>query len=90
MGVGYTRFSEAIKADEILQKLKEHPNYSKQIPIEGESQIEFALRVAAHVISPPQENDESTHIECVDLAAAIQALAPELNKVWNDYQQQNK
>lgn len=92
MGVGYTRFAEAVRADEILQKLKEHPNYSKQIPLENETQIDFALRVAAHLISPPQENDESTHIECIDLAAAIQALAPELNKIWNDHKssQQNK
>lgn len=88
MGVGYTRFAEAVRADEILQKLKEHPNYSKQIPIENETQIDFALRVAAHLISPPQEIDESTHIECIDLAAAIQALAPELNKIWSE--QQNK
>lgn len=85
MGVGYTRFAEAVRADEILQKLKEHPNYTKQIPLENESQIDFALRVAAHLISPPQLVDESTHIECIDLAAAIQALAPELNKIWNDH-----
>ena len=93
MGVGYTRFAEAVRADEILQKLKEHPNYTKQVPLEGESQIDFALRVASHIISPPQESDESSHIECIDLAAAIQALAPELNKIWNDHkqiEQQNK
>ncbi len=77
---------EAIKIRDVLAHLKSHPNYKEQIPIDGESQIDFALRVAAHLISPPFEDGESTHIECIDLASAVRALAPELNDIWNKHQ----
>lgn len=84
MGYGLADI-EAIKIRDVLAHLKKHPNFKEQIPIDGETQIDFALRVAAHLISPPMEEDESTHIECIDLASAVRALAPELNDIWNKY-----
>lgn len=84
MGYGITD-AEAIKIRDVLAHLKSHPNFKEQFPIDGETQIDFALRVAAHLISPPFEEGESTHIECIDLASAVRALAPELNDIWNKH-----
>jgi hypothetical protein len=85
MGYGITDV-EAVKIKGVLNHLKSHPNFKEQIPIDGESQIDFALRVAAHLISPPFEEGESTHIECIDLAGAVRALAPELKDIWEKHQ----
>lgn len=85
MGYGLSDI-EAMKIRDILSHLKSHPNFKEQAPIDGETQIDFALRVAAHLISPPFEEGESTHIECIDLASAVRALAPELNDIWNKKQ----
>jgi hypothetical protein len=87
MGYGLSDV-EAIRIRDWLSRLKSHPNFKEQVPLEGETQIEFALRSAAHLISPPMEDGESTHIECVDLALAVRALAPELNDIWSKHQKQ--
>lgn len=90
MGYGIND-AEAIKIRDILSHLKCHPNFKEQIPIDGETQIDFALRAAAHLISPPFVDGESTHIECIDLASAVRALSTELNDIWDKHQkQQNK
>lgn len=87
MGVGYDpNMLVALNIKEVLDKLKSHPNFSQPIPINGESQIDFTLRVVAHLISPPMADDESTHIECINLAEAVRAMGPELNEIWNNFQ----
>lgn len=63
--------------------MKAHPNYKKPIPEKGESQIEFACRAIADLISPPQEPNESYDLECVDIAKAIRiSLVKDLKKIW--------
>lgn len=69
----------------IVRRLKSHPNYKDQIPEEGESQIDFALRVIAHMVSPPMEDEEDTTIECTDLAGAIRAMSEELKETWDKF-----
>ena len=63
-------------------KLKDHKNYKETKPIKGESQIAFALRAAANLLSPPKCDGESDEIECVDAAADIMDLKDSLEKVW--------
>jgi hypothetical protein len=75
--------NEEVKA--IVRRLKSHPNYKDQTPNEGESQIDFTLRVIAHMVSPPMEDEEDTTIECTDLAGAIRAMSDELKETWTKY-----
>jgi hypothetical protein len=76
---------DRMSAQELLRRLKAHPNYNSPIPMRGESKTDFILRSVAHLISPPQEEGESNEIECVDVSAAVIALGPELEKAWDDY-----
>lgn len=69
----------------IVRRLKSHPNYKDQIPEKGESQIDFTLRVIAHMVSPPMEDKEDTTIECTDLAVAIRAMSDELKATWTKH-----
>lgn len=71
-------YSEIIKAekersDRRKAYLRDHPNYEFPSPKKGESQIAFALRCAAHLLSPPQQDGESQEIECVEAAAQIKS-----------------
>lgn len=69
----------------IVRRLKSHPNYKDQIPEDGESPIDFTLRVIAHMVSPPMEDNEDTTIECTDLAGAIRAMSEELKETWDRF-----
>jgi len=64
--------------------LASHVNYKKGQPRPYETPIVYALRQAAHLLSPPMEDDESSEIECVDAAKQIRALAPKLQKLWDE------
>lgn len=64
--------------------LASHVNYKQGEPRPYESKIEFALRSAAHLLSPPMVDDESHEIECVDAAQEIRELAPKLQKIWDE------
>jgi hypothetical protein len=64
--------------------LATHINYKQGEPFPYETQIEYALREAAHLLSPPKVENESLEIECVEAAKQIRALAPKLQKSWNE------
>ena len=66
----------------VVQDLRTHPNYKETKPQEGESIVAFTLRCAAHLISPPMENDEDNEFECIDIAAQILALEKSVIKRW--------
>jgi hypothetical protein len=76
------QLSKPKSSNEILAMMKQHPNFKQLEPIEGETPITFALRCAAYLISPPQQEEESYDLECVDIAGAIIELDAELTKVW--------
>ncbi len=57
-------------------KLNEHPLYALTIPTPGESPLAYALRCAAHLVSPPHEAGEDNDFECTDVAAQILELFP--------------
>ena len=73
-----------------LITLRSHPNYSQKDPIEGESQISYAMRCAAHLVSPPQEVGESYDIECVDVRDGILSLIDDVEKRWNEFHKLTK
>lgn len=72
---------ELIKSNP-LAVMQQHPNYRKPKVKRGESLVEFTLRCAAHLVSPPQDPGEDYSLECVDVAKAIQMLAPEIQRAW--------
>lgn len=78
----YTELANGIKMLGKLAVMKKHPNYQQQVPLPGETLVQFSLRWAAHLISPPQQAEESYDLECIDVAAAIQHLAPEIEAAW--------
>lgn len=45
--------------DGSIECLSSHPNYRKTRPKPGESAIAYALRTAAHLVSPPKLPDET-------------------------------
>lgn len=63
--------------------LSQHPKYKEGDPYMFESSIDYALRSAAHLVSPPQLKGESNEIECVAVAKQIVELGPNLQKRWN-------
>jgi hypothetical protein len=69
--------------------LATHVNYKQGEPFPYETQIEYALREAAHLLSPPMTEGESQEIECVEAAKQIRALAPKLQKLWDEKYNQN-
>ncbi len=62
--------------------LKDHPNYKMPVPRKGESQIAFAIRCAANLLSPPQNPGESYEVECVDAARQIRSLTKECKRAY--------
>lgn len=70
------------KTVSLAGSLSYHPNYKQKEPIDGESQIAFALRSAAHLLSPPQEAGESNELECIDVAVQILNLQDSLEAIW--------
>lgn len=62
--------------------MADHPNYRQPGPLIGESLIGFVLRSAAHLVSPPMDNDESYECECIDVAVEIRMLENKLRKKW--------
>lgn len=74
--------SKEMRAGYALTQLKSHPNYKDQEPFKGESLIAYTLRCAAHLVSPPQEPNESYDVECTDIASGILALEEEICERW--------
>lgn len=64
------------------QSLILHPNFELMRPYPYESAISFALRCAAHLVSPRQEPDESEETECTDMANQIEELRPTVEELW--------
>jgi len=69
---------------EALNELMAHPNYESIMPLKGESKVSFALRAAAHLVSPPMVEGESNEVECVDVANSILLLKGDIDKRWNN------
>lgn len=65
-----------------LSTLTTHPNYQQPTPNPGESPVAYALRCASHLVSPPQESDESFEIECTQVAQAIRDLEEAIEAAW--------
>lgn len=63
-------------------KLTDHPNFSLPAPELGESAISFAMRCAAHAVSPPQDAGESYEVECVDVAQQLRDLTEAVEAKW--------
>lgn len=68
--------------------LQKHPNYEDVEPDEFDTPISFALRFAANLISPEQEDQESYDIECVDIFKALTCpeIKREITEIWINYQ----
>jgi len=74
-----------IPYDSKKESLSSHINYKPILPEQNESPISFALRAAAHLISPSQVSGESNEIECVDVAKQILGLKDELEQKWRAF-----
>ena len=79
-----TRDREEKGAKAAKSVMAQHPNYRQTSPLMYESVIGFVLRSAAHLVSPPMDNDESYECECVDVAEEIRALEDQLTDAWAD------
>lgn len=66
-----------------IDALKDHPNYLLPTPLKGETQIQFTLRCASHLVSPPQEPNESYDVECTVIRDGILALENDIAERWN-------
>jgi len=64
-------------------QLNSHPNYQMKPPQDNESPIEFALRNAAHLVSPQQVEGECEAIECTYVRDQIIRLKDGLEKLWS-------
>lgn len=62
--------------------LYDHPNFSISGPRDRETQIAYALRMAAHLLSPPKKPGENDSIACEDAAVEIQRLSASLESLW--------
>ncbi|WP_158600324.1 hypothetical protein [Fibrisoma montanum] len=82
--MGFNPTKKEVQIGALVNEMKKHPNYKELTPNTGETLVAFSLRCAAHLISPPQEEGEDYELECVDVAVAIQALAPDIEQKWND------
>jgi hypothetical protein len=67
----YIDFLKSEGVRESLEALKSHCNYRDQEPLVGESLIAYTLRCAAHLVSPPQDDDESYDVECITVQAVF-------------------
>lgn len=65
--------------------LSAHLNFEIQEPRPGESEIAFALRCAAFLVSPPQVEGEDTTIECTEVAKQIVELEAAVRTAWDRY-----
>jgi len=63
--------------DTPLKKLSDHPNYKITDPKEGEDAIGYALRSAAHLLSP-------SHIKPYSASDEIMGLLWSLQVRWNE------
>jgi len=63
-------------------ELRKHPNYKRLAPFQGETPIAFALRYAAHLVSPPKVEGESDEIQCQDVAKQIRSIESEVEAAW--------
>ena len=64
-------------------RLENHPNYKQPIPTpQLETPIAFALRCAAHLISPPKEDGEDDEISCEVVAEQIIEMTEEIETAW--------
>lgn len=66
----------------IVQDLRTHPNYKETKPQANETIVAFTLRCAAHLISPPMEDDEDNEFECIDIAEQVLALEKSVTHRW--------
>ena len=64
--------------------LRDHPNFELPTPERDESPIAYALRAAAHLISPPKIDYENYRIKCEDVAKQMMELGAELQQRWSD------
>ncbi len=64
--------------------LAQHPNFEISDPEPGESEIEYAVRMCAHLVSPPKEPGEDCEITCETVAEAILGLGLELEEKYFD------
>lgn len=67
-----------------VKQMREHPNYKLPTPLEHESQIEFALRCASNIVTPPQFEGESYEVECTTIRDGIISLVDEVTKKWEE------
>ena len=72
----------ANKKRSIVEEMESHPNWIRITPNKGESPIQFALRYAAMLISPPQEDGESYDLECVDIKAALLSISDQVEQAY--------
>jgi len=62
--------------------LTTHVNYKHTDPVKGDSIIEYTLRCAAHLVSPPMEDDEDNEFKCTDIAVQILLLEEDIARKW--------
>lgn len=77
------KFLEIGKAT-VRPRMSDHPNYREQTPNEHESLIEFTLRYASHLVSPPMDKGESYECECIDVANEIMGLHQKVYNAWTN------
>lgn len=80
--MGYGKSSSIKVKPKPKLRLSDHPNFCLPDPILHESPISFALRCAAHLVSPPQNANESNEMECVDVALQLHELIEVVEAKW--------
>lgn len=64
--------------------LFDHPNWELSPPKAKETQIQYTLRCAAELLSPPKYDDEDEDIECTNAAFDIQKLEIKIKSAWKN------
>jgi len=82
----YKRYHKQLQYGQVALRMMSHPNYAQPDPIPGETLVQYTLRCAAHLVSPPQEEGESYDIECVNVAISILSIDGDIEARWNKYQ----
>ena len=62
--------------------LRDHPNFVLPAPQKNETLVNFTLRCAAHLLSPPKIEGEDMEVSCQEAAQEIRALDSLIEKKW--------
>lgn len=85
MGKFFPQQSPSYVSPASVPQLSAHPNFHLPFPEQGEDLIQYTLRCAAALISPPQIEGEDEDTACEVVAEAVTALYPFILARWREH-----